>query len=157
MDVEKVPAADCAAGIADAIEDDGFEYYVPPVFPGGIDAKDLALGKMQDCDHYLRGMADMAPTAPCDRRRPGAVDGATEARTNARSMAVRGGEPLGEAEAGEVAARGEAGAARVAAVEPREHVATPAADRRRRPARSPRSSRSTRRAVVAMCTTHARS
>jgi short-subunit dehydrogenase len=58
MDVDKVPAADCAAGIADAIEGDGFEYYVPPVFPGGIDAKEIAVGKTQHCDHYLRGMAD---------------------------------------------------------------------------------------------------
>ncbi len=45
IDVEKVPAADCAAGIADALEHDGFEYYVPPEFPGGIDAKQLAVGK----------------------------------------------------------------------------------------------------------------
>ncbi len=45
MDIDKVPAAECAAGIADAIEDDGFEYYVPPVFPGGIDAKEIAVGK----------------------------------------------------------------------------------------------------------------
>ena len=60
IDIEKVPAADCAAGIADAIEDDGFEYYVPPIFPGGIDAKDLAVGKHAECDGYLRGMADFA-------------------------------------------------------------------------------------------------
>ena len=60
MDIEKVPAADCAAGIADAMADDGFEYYVPPVYPGGIGAKDLALAKVQDCDNYLAGMADMA-------------------------------------------------------------------------------------------------
>ncbi len=60
MDIEKVPAADCAAGIADALADDGFEYYVPPVYPGGIGAKDLALAKVQDCDNYLRGMADLA-------------------------------------------------------------------------------------------------
>jgi short-subunit dehydrogenase len=60
MDIEKVPAADCAAGIADAMTHDGFEYYVPPVYPGGIGAKDLALAKVQDCDNYLRGMADMA-------------------------------------------------------------------------------------------------
>jgi len=60
MDIEKVPAADCAAGIADALEDDGFEYYVPPVYPGGIGAKDLALAKVQDCDNYLAGMASMA-------------------------------------------------------------------------------------------------
>jgi short-subunit dehydrogenase len=60
MDIEKVPAADCAAGIADALADDGFEYYVPPVYPGGIGAKDLAVGKVTDCDNYLRGFADMA-------------------------------------------------------------------------------------------------
>jgi len=60
MDIEKVPAADCAAGIADALADDGFEYYVPPVYPGGIGAKDLAIGKVTDCDNYLRGFADMA-------------------------------------------------------------------------------------------------
>jgi short-subunit dehydrogenase len=60
MDIEKVPAADCAAGIADALTDDGFEYYVPPIYPGGIGAKDLAIGKVTDCDAYLRGFADMA-------------------------------------------------------------------------------------------------
>jgi short-subunit dehydrogenase len=60
MDVEKVAAEECAAGIADAIEDDGFEYYVPPVFPGGIDAKAIAVGKTEHCDAYLRGMADYA-------------------------------------------------------------------------------------------------
>ena len=64
-------AEDCAAGIADAIEDDGFEYYMPPVFPGGIDAKEIAVGKTQHCDQYLRGMADFtaslrgrSPTPP---------------------------------------------------------------------------------------------
>jgi short-subunit dehydrogenase len=66
IDIEKVPAADCAAGIADAIADDGFEYYVPPVYPGGIGAKDLAVAKVQDCDNYLRGMADMARSARGD-------------------------------------------------------------------------------------------
>ena len=60
IDIEKVPAADCAAGIADALEDDGFEYYVPPTFPGGIDAKQLAVGKHAACDDYLRGMADFS-------------------------------------------------------------------------------------------------
>jgi short-subunit dehydrogenase len=60
MDVDKVPASECAAGIADAIEDDGFEYYIPPVFPGGIDAKAIAVGKTEHCDQYLRGMADFA-------------------------------------------------------------------------------------------------
>jgi hypothetical protein len=28
------------------------------VFPGGIDAKEIAVGKTQHCDQYLRGMAD---------------------------------------------------------------------------------------------------
>ena len=60
MEVEKVPAEECAAGIADAIEDGGFEYYVPPVFPGGVDAKAIAVGKTESCDRYLRGMAEYA-------------------------------------------------------------------------------------------------
>ena len=60
MDVEKVPAAECAAGIADALEDGGFEYYVPPVFPGGVDAKAIAVGKAEHCDQYLHGMAEYA-------------------------------------------------------------------------------------------------
>jgi short-subunit dehydrogenase len=58
MDVDKVPPEECAAGIADAIEDGGFEYYIPPVFPGGVDAKEIAVGKTQHCDQFLRGMAD---------------------------------------------------------------------------------------------------
>jgi short-subunit dehydrogenase len=62
MDVDKVPAAECAAGIADAIEDEGFEYYIPPVFPGGVDAKAIAVGKAKNCDQYLRGMGDYART-----------------------------------------------------------------------------------------------
>ena len=33
IDIEKVPASECAAGIADALEDDGFEYYVPADLP----------------------------------------------------------------------------------------------------------------------------
>jgi len=60
MEVEKVTAADCAAGIADAIEHDGFEYYVPPIFPDGVDAKAIAVGKAQHCDQFLRGMGDYA-------------------------------------------------------------------------------------------------
>jgi short-subunit dehydrogenase len=60
FDVEKVPAAECAAGIADAIEDDGFEYFVPPIFPGGVDAKAIAVGKTQNCDGYVQGMGQFA-------------------------------------------------------------------------------------------------
>jgi short-subunit dehydrogenase len=58
MEVDKVPPEECAAGIADAIEDGGFEYYIPPVFPGGVDAKEIAVGKTQHCDQFLRGMAE---------------------------------------------------------------------------------------------------
>jgi short-subunit dehydrogenase len=62
MNVEKVPAVECAAGIADAITSDAFEHYVPAVFPGGIDAKAMAVGKTEHCDQYLRGMAEFART-----------------------------------------------------------------------------------------------
>ena len=57
IDIEKVPAGECAAGIADAIAGDGFEYYVPPVFPGGLDAKEMVVGKTANCDQYLAGIA----------------------------------------------------------------------------------------------------
>jgi short-subunit dehydrogenase len=57
IDVTKVSAEECAAGIADALEDGGFEYYVPPVFPDGIDAKELVVAKHTNCNDYLRGMA----------------------------------------------------------------------------------------------------
>jgi short-subunit dehydrogenase len=60
MDIDKVSPAECAAGIADGLADDGFEYYCPPIYPGGIGAKDLALAKVQDCDGYLAGMGEMA-------------------------------------------------------------------------------------------------
>ena len=63
LDVEKVPPADCAAGIVEAIAGDGFEYYVPAEFPGGIDPKAIAVGKTQNCDAYLRGMAAFAQSA----------------------------------------------------------------------------------------------
>ncbi len=33
---------------------------MPPVFPGGIDAKELAVAKSAACDSYLRGMTDFA-------------------------------------------------------------------------------------------------
>ena len=86
FDVDMVPAADCAAGIADAIAGDGFEYYVPPVFPGGIDAKAIAVGKTENCDQYLRGMADFARRPPRDRgTHDGGVmtdDGKIEVRDN---------------------------------------------------------------------------
>ena len=62
FDVAKVPAADCAAGIADAIEGDGFEYYVPAEFPGGIGRQEeIVVGKTRDVDAFVSGMADEAP------------------------------------------------------------------------------------------------
>lgn len=55
-----VTAADCAADIVAAIEDDeGFEYYTPEEVPGGWRQKDLVVGKTQDCDPFLTGMAQM--------------------------------------------------------------------------------------------------
>jgi hypothetical protein len=42
------------------MEDDGFEYYVPAEFPDGVNAKELAIGKTQNCDNYVRGMGDFA-------------------------------------------------------------------------------------------------
>jgi short-subunit dehydrogenase len=58
FDVDKVSAADCAAGIVAALEDDGFEYYVPEIFPDGTDARQLAVTKHAHCDDMLRGMAE---------------------------------------------------------------------------------------------------
>lgn len=56
-----VTAEDCAADIVAAIEDpDGFEYYTPEVVPGGFTQKDLVVGKTQDCDAFLAGMASLA-------------------------------------------------------------------------------------------------
>ena len=55
-----VTAAECAADIVCAIEDpDGFEYYTPELAPGGWNQKDLVVGKTQDCDAFLTGMAQM--------------------------------------------------------------------------------------------------
>jgi short-subunit dehydrogenase len=59
FDIEKVAAADCAAGIVAAMEGDGFESYVPPIFPGGVDARQIAIDKTTDCDRYIRGMAEV--------------------------------------------------------------------------------------------------
>ncbi|MBK5288707.1 MAG: SDR family NAD(P)-dependent oxidoreductase [Acidimicrobiia bacterium] len=55
-----VSAADCAADIVRAIEDpDGFEYYTPELVPGGWAQRDLVVGKTQNCDQFLTGMAAM--------------------------------------------------------------------------------------------------
>ena len=56
-----VTAVDCAADIVRAIEDpDGFEYYTPELVPGGWNQKDLVVGKTQNCDAFLTGMAQIA-------------------------------------------------------------------------------------------------
>jgi short-subunit dehydrogenase len=60
FDIEKVPPRDCATDIANAMEADGFEFYAPAVYPGGLDAKAMVVGKTQDCDAYLGGMAQFA-------------------------------------------------------------------------------------------------
>jgi NAD(P)-dependent dehydrogenase (short-subunit alcohol dehydrogenase family) len=56
-----VPAADCAASIIEAIEDDGFEYYVPPEFPGGLGLmRDMVVGKTSNTDAFIDAMGAMA-------------------------------------------------------------------------------------------------
>ena len=68
FEIEKVSAADCAREIADAMTDkNGFEYYTPPTFPGGMDAKAMVVDKHANCDQYINGMAAFArsmATAP---------------------------------------------------------------------------------------------
>jgi len=56
-----VPASECAASIADAIEADGFEYFVPPVFPGGLGLmRDMVVGKTANPDAFIDAMGQMA-------------------------------------------------------------------------------------------------
>lgn len=49
-----VPAVECAAGIADAIESDGFEFYVPD------DMRTIAEAKAGDVDGFVAAMATVA-------------------------------------------------------------------------------------------------
>ena len=52
-----VPAAECAETIVGAIETDGFEYYAPPDFPGGLGRQvDLVVGKTGNVDAFVDGM-----------------------------------------------------------------------------------------------------
>ena len=51
-DGPKAPVAEVAADIAAALDDDGFEYYVP-------DMKGVAVFKTQDIDTYMRGAMGM--------------------------------------------------------------------------------------------------
>jgi short-subunit dehydrogenase len=56
-----VPAEECAASIAEAIEGTGFEYYVPPEFPGGSGRQhDIVVGKTGNVDGFLGAIAQMA-------------------------------------------------------------------------------------------------
>jgi short-subunit dehydrogenase len=56
-----VSAEACAAGIVDAIEGDGFEFFVPPEFPGGLGAQhDMVVGKTSDVDAFIDLMGQMA-------------------------------------------------------------------------------------------------
>jgi short-subunit dehydrogenase len=51
-----IPAQDCANGIVDAIEAEGFEYYVP-------DMRAIAVAKTQGADAFLQGAARFAEAA----------------------------------------------------------------------------------------------
>ena len=56
-----VPADECAASICEAIEASGFEYYVPPEFPGGSGRQhDIVVGKTGNVDAFLEAVAQMA-------------------------------------------------------------------------------------------------
>jgi short-subunit dehydrogenase len=56
-----VPAAECAESIADAIASDGFEYFVPPTFPGGLGLMaDMVSGKSSNADAFIDAMGQMA-------------------------------------------------------------------------------------------------
>jgi short-subunit dehydrogenase len=56
-----VPAAECAASIVDAIEGPGFEYYVPPEFPGGLGSQHgMVTGKTSNVDAFIDLMGQMA-------------------------------------------------------------------------------------------------
>jgi short-subunit dehydrogenase len=56
-----VPAADCAATIVDAIESDGFEFFAPPEFPGGLGKQhDMVVGKTTNPDAFIDAMGQMA-------------------------------------------------------------------------------------------------
>jgi short-subunit dehydrogenase len=54
-----VSARDCAESIAAGIEDNGFEYYVPPDFPGGGPQHDIVVGKTADTDAFVRMMGSL--------------------------------------------------------------------------------------------------
>ena len=56
-----VPAADCAQSIIDAMEADGFEFHVPPEFPGGLGRQhDMVVGKTTNPDAFIDAMGQMS-------------------------------------------------------------------------------------------------
>ena len=56
-----IPAAECAESIIDAMTSDGFEFFVPPYFPGGLgQARDMVVGKTQNPDAFIDAMGQMA-------------------------------------------------------------------------------------------------
>jgi short-subunit dehydrogenase len=56
-----VPADECAATIVDAIESDGFEFFAPPEFPGGLGKqRDMVVGKTTNPDAFIDVMGEMA-------------------------------------------------------------------------------------------------
>lgn len=55
-----IPAADAAASIVEAIEGDGFEYYAPPTFPGGVGLQhDIVVHKSGDPGAFVAMMGAM--------------------------------------------------------------------------------------------------
>ena len=55
-----VPAEECAADIVGALEDDGFEYFAPPEFPGGMGRQhDMVVGKTTNVDSFVDMMGKM--------------------------------------------------------------------------------------------------
>jgi short-subunit dehydrogenase len=72
-----VSAADCATAIADGIEDDGFEYYVPAEFPGGTGTQHaVVVNKTADPDAFVRLMGQIdLDTMPEGRRPPDTLGG----------------------------------------------------------------------------------
>ena len=55
-----IPAADAAASIVEAIEGDGFEYYAPPAFPGGVGMQhDIVVHKSNDPGAFVAMMGSM--------------------------------------------------------------------------------------------------
>jgi short-subunit dehydrogenase len=56
-----VPADECASTIVDAIETDGFEFFAPPEFPGGLGKQhDMVVGKTTHPDAFIAAMGEMA-------------------------------------------------------------------------------------------------